>query len=115
MERVIIALKVVISDNKEFELSTYYDYQFTYSRTGNVKFTGKYKPKYFKKEVLNSCDSIELGHSTFFLFTEGFNIDENKCIKSLLHSLIYNSNLKIENLKKNLVFLENQLNKKRWT
>ena len=100
---------VVVGHSDGIKLTTNHIYEFTYSKTGSVKYTGKYKSKYFKKEFLNSYESIELGKNRFMLFTEDFNIDENKCYKSILELFISNSNAKIERLKENIISLKKQL------
>ena len=105
----IKALKVVFDSEKKIKLIIDSKYNFTYSKTGSVKFDGRYKPKYFKKEVLNSYDSVELGNYRFFLFTKSFDIDETICYKSILKYFIEREFSRIEYIKQNIVLLENQL------
>lgn len=109
MNNEIKALISSSSFSRDVELFENHQFEFGYSRTGNVKFNGKRKAKYFKKETLNSYEPIEFGGTVIFLFTGDFEIDKNKCYRSILEFFISSSNSKIEALKKNTKSLEEQL------
>jgi hypothetical protein len=85
------------------------NYKFEYSKTGSVKFVGNYKPKYFKKETLNSYDIINIGRYDLMIFTDGFDIDEKKCKTVFLEFSIFLSKSRIENLKNHIDSLNDQL------
>lgn len=109
---IIKSLIVITNINFEIELRTH-NSNFVYSRTGNVKFDGIYKPKYFKKEVLNSYEPIKIGKNTFLLFTDDFDIDKNKCLTSVLTLFIKETESKIKHQEEYINLLKNQLNKQK--
>jgi len=105
----IKALIVNITLNNDIDLITNHNYEFSYSKTGSIKYTGRYKPKYFKKELINSYESIEIGNSRLLLFTEDYDINMNKCFKSVLNLFISNTETKIKQAQEHIVFLKTQL------
>jgi hypothetical protein len=105
----IKALIVTNLSNEGVDLITNHNYEFSYSKTGSIKYTGIYTPKYFKKEVLNSYKSIEIGNARLLLFTEDFEINRNKCFKSILNFFILNTEIKITQAEEHLVLLKTQL------
>jgi len=84
------------------------NYKFEYSKTGSVKFVGNYKPKYFKKETLNSYDIINIGNHDLMIFTDGFDIDETKCKNVFIEFLIFTFDYKISSLKNRIDYLNEQ-------
>ena len=107
----IKALMVVIRGKGEVDMIQEHNYAFSYSKTGSVKYTGIYKPKYFKKENLNSYEYIGIGKRGFFLFTEDFGIDTSECVKIVLKYLISNNEIVIIESKKRIELYKSQLNK----
>lgn len=105
----IKALIVIRTLNKGIDLITNHNYEFSYSKTGSIKYTGKYKPKYFKKELINSYESIEIGNQRLLLFTEDYDINMNKCLKSILNLFILNTEIKITQAQEHLTVLKRQL------
>jgi hypothetical protein len=106
----IKALSIIIFSKETISLSeNNNNYEFTYSKTGSIKYTGIYKPKYFKKEVLNTYKPIKIGAATLLLFTEDFPIGKKKCIRSILNSLIFSDEFKIKMLEENLTILNEHL------
>ncbi|MCG8750543.1 hypothetical protein [Tenacibaculum finnmarkense] len=116
IKALIVKTKLKISEEGEIIrgeiiLPEIHNYDFSYSKTGSVKFTGKYKPKYFKKEVLNSYESIRIGTQMFLLFTDDFAIDEDKCKRNLLNLFISNTESEIKSKKEYLTSLKYELSK----
>lgn len=107
----IKALKVAITLNEGIDLITNHNYEFSYSKTGSIKYTGIYKPKYFKNEFINSYESIEIGNSRLLLFTEDYDINMDKCFKSVLNLFISNRETKIKKSQEHLLLLKTQLSK----
>jgi len=88
-----------------------HNYKFGYSKTGSIKFTGLYSPKYFKKETLNSYESIVIGNARLFLFTEEHEVNVSECIKYALRIFILNTEIRIAQSQEHLASLKEQLNK----
>ncbi len=88
-----------------------HNYSFEYSKTGSVKLTGMYSPKYFKKEILNSYEFVHIGKSRLVLFTEGFDVDMDKCIEELIRIYLANSEMQLESLTEHIIYLKQELSK----
>ena len=102
---------IIFRSKKGMILSSNHNYEFEYSKTGSVKYRGKYKPKYFEKEKINSCNSIEIGNQLLFLFTEGFKVNENQCIKNQLKIFISNTEKEIKQKMEHFKWLNLELTK----
>ncbi|MBE7686571.1 MULTISPECIES: hypothetical protein [Tenacibaculum] len=87
-------------------------YDFGYSRKGSVKLPGRtFRHRYFKKEILNSYEFLTIGRYKLLLFTEGFEIDNDRCIKTALKLMIYATEINIAKSKEHVDYLKSQLSK----
>ena len=106
---MIKAYTIILSYENGYMAVDYSRYEFCFSKTGSIKFTGKYKPLYWKKELLNSYEFIWVGQIALVVFSSDFIVDESLIEKKYLQMTIDHNIESIDGLKSTNLILSKQL------